>query len=67
MDRARGALVVETLTGSPAEAAGIKPLDVVLSINQQAVNQFADLPVIVSRLPAGDTHYVAVVARAGRA
>jgi len=53
MDRARGALVVETLKGSPAEAAGIKPLDVVLSINQQAVNQFADLIAITSRLPAG--------------
>jgi len=53
MDRARGALVVETLKGSPAEAAGIKPMDVVLGINQQAVNQFADLPPMANRLPAG--------------
>jgi hypothetical protein len=53
MDRAHGALVVEVLKGSRAEAAGIKPMDVVLSVNQQAVNQFADLPLMVSRLPAG--------------
>ncbi|MFC5435626.1 PDZ domain-containing protein [Rhodanobacter umsongensis] len=53
MDRARGALVVEVLKGRPAEAAGIKPMDVVLGINQQAVNQFTDLPVMVGRLPAG--------------
>ncbi len=53
MDRARGALVVNVLKGSPAEAAGIKPLDVVLSVNQQTVNVFADLTAIISRLPAG--------------
>lgn len=53
MDRARGALVVEVLKGRPAEAAGLRPMDVVLGINQQAVNQFADLPAMVGRLPAG--------------
>jgi len=53
MDRARGALVVEVLKDRPAEAAGLKPMDVVLGINQQAVNQFTDLPVMISRLPAG--------------
>jgi hypothetical protein len=48
MDRARGALVVKALKGRPAEAAGIKPMDVVLSINQQAVEQFTDLPVMMT-------------------
>ena len=53
MDKARGALVIEVLQGSPAMAAGLRPMDVVLSINEQAVNLYSDLPVISSRLPAG--------------
>ena len=53
LDRARGALVIEALQGTPAMAAGLKPMDVVLSINQQAVEQSTDLPVISGRLPAG--------------
>lgn len=53
MDTARGALVIEVQPGSPAVAAGLKSMDVVLSINQQAVDQFTDLPLISSRLPAG--------------
>ncbi len=53
MDRARGALVVTVEKGHPADAAGIKPMDVVLGVNRQAVNQFTDLPVLVGRLPAG--------------
>lgn len=51
--QARGALVVEVLPGSPALAAGLKPMDVVLAINDQAVGQSTDLPVISSGLPAG--------------
>ena len=53
MDSARGALVIEVQPGSPAMAAGLKPMDVVLGINEQAVDKSTDLPVISSRLPAG--------------
>ena len=53
MDRARGALVIEVLKGRPAEVAGLKPMDVVLGINQQAVEQATDLPAMTHRLPAG--------------
>ena len=53
MDKARGALVIEVQQDSPAMAAGLKPMDVVLGINQQTVEQATDLPVISSRLPAG--------------
>lgn len=53
MDRARGALVVEVLKGSRAEVAGLKPMDVVLSVNQQVVDQATDLPVMTSRLTPG--------------
>lgn len=53
MDNARGALVIEVLPGSPAMAAGLKAMDVVLGINGQTVNLFTDLPVISSRLPVG--------------
>ncbi len=67
MDRARGALVVETLKGSPAEAAGIKPMDVVLGINQQAVNQFTDLPPMAQSSPCRHARHPATMARARRA
>jgi hypothetical protein len=53
METARGALVIEVQKDSPAMAAGLKPMDVVLGINQQAVEQATDLPVISHRLPAG--------------
>ncbi|MBS1219899.1 MAG: hypothetical protein H6R21_3032 [Proteobacteria bacterium] len=53
MDTAHGALVIEVLPGSPAMAAGLKAMDVVLGVNEQAVNLFSDLPEISSRLPRG--------------
>lgn len=53
MDRARGALVIEVQKGHPAEAAGLKPMDVVLGINRQTLAQATDLPALISHLPAG--------------
>ncbi|MEO6227822.1 MAG: PDZ domain-containing protein [Thermomonas sp.] len=53
MDKARGALVIEVFQGSPAIAAGLKPMDIVLEINGQPLDKSTDLPMISSRLPAG--------------
>lgn len=60
MDRARGALVITVKKDHPGDAAGIKPVDVVLGLNQQAVNQFTELSVLVSRLPAGTPYTLQV-------
>lgn len=54
LDTPRGALLVEVLPGSPAAAAGLKPMDVVLSINGEAISQAADLTTISNRLAAGE-------------
>lgn len=53
MDKARGALVIEVFQGSPAIAAGLKPMDIVLEINGKPLDKSTDLPMISSHLPAG--------------
>lgn len=50
-----GALVTEVQPGSPADEAGIRPGDVIRSINQDAVNSSSDLMAAVQRLKNGDT------------
>ncbi len=44
LDRARGALVSGVEKGSPAETAGLKVGDVILSVDGKAVEQSIDLP-----------------------
>ena len=53
IDKERGALVIEVMKDSPAASAGLKPMDVVLSIGGHAINQASDLSVISSRLATG--------------
>jgi len=53
LDAPRGALVIEVLPGSAAAAAGLKPMDVVLRVDNQAVTQAADLVAISQRLVPG--------------
>jgi serine protease Do len=48
LDRVRGALVEDVESGGPAEKAGIKSGDVVLSIDGQVVNHSEDLPRLVA-------------------
>ena len=53
LDEARGALVAEVTQGGPAEAAGIKPGDVILSFNDREVGEMRKLPRIVAETPVG--------------
>lgn len=53
MEKARGALVIEVFQGSPAIAAGLKPMDIVLEINGKPLDKSTDLRMISSHLPAG--------------
>lgn len=51
---ATGAAVTSLVPGSPAEIAGIQERDVVVSINNQAVKNAAQLRSIVGMLPVGE-------------
>jgi serine protease Do len=53
LDEAKGALVAEVTKGGPAESAGIKPGDVILSFNDREVGEMRKLPRIVAETPVG--------------
>ncbi len=51
----RGALVAEVFEGTPAEAAGIRTGDIILSLNGRVVNEMRDLPRLVSETDVTST------------
>ncbi len=51
----KGALVSEVVQNGPAEAAGIKQGDVIVSFNGKTINKMSDLPFIVAETPVGTT------------
>jgi len=53
MDKPSGALVARVLPGSPAEKAGIKVGDVILSFNGREVESSSRLPPLVGSTPVG--------------
>ncbi|MEK6805554.1 MAG: DegQ family serine endoprotease [Pseudomonadota bacterium] len=55
MDRAEGALVARVLPGSPAEKAGIKAGDVIVTYNDQPLPRSSALPPLVGANDPGDT------------
>ncbi len=55
LDRPRGALVGQVIEGGPAEKAGIKNGDVILSVNGKPVERSTELPSVVSAIKPGDT------------
>jgi serine protease Do len=61
----KGALVADVLTGGPAEEAGFKRGDVIVSFDGKDINESSELPYIVSSTPVGKTIDVEVL-RAGR-
>ena len=65
LDKARGALVAEVTDGGPAEQAGIRVGDVILSFNDADVPEMRDLPRIVAETQVGKKVQV-VVWRDGR-
>ncbi len=52
--KGKGALVAETTEGGPAEKAGLKPGDLVTSVDGQPVSDATDLTRAVGRVHAGD-------------
>ena len=61
----RGALVQDVTPGSPADRAGLRPGDVIVSIDGRAVRSSDDIGAVVDRKQPGDTVTVEVV-RAGK-
>lgn len=58
---ASGALVAEIVPGGPAEAAGIKRGDVIISFDGKAINKMSDLPVVTSETTVGKTVTIKVI------
>jgi serine protease Do len=55
LDRPRGALVGQVLDGGPAEKAGIKDGDVILSVNGKPVERSTQLPSVISAIKPGES------------
>jgi serine protease Do len=61
LKEAKGALVAEVVPGGPAEEAGIKRGDVIISFNGRTINRMSDLPFTVAETPVGKTAEIKVV------
>ena len=61
----RGALVSEVSSGGPGEKAGIRPGDVIRSVDGQRINESSELPPIIGAMPPG-TRVTLGVMRDGR-
>jgi serine protease Do len=61
----KGALVADVTSGGPAEKAGIKRGDVVVTFDGKEINEMKDLPYIVGSTPVGKEVAVEVI-RKGR-
>ncbi|RDH84728.1 MAG: serine peptidase [endosymbiont of Galathealinum brachiosum] len=53
LDKPVGALVSQVIENSPAEKAGFKAGDVILSFNRKPILDSSDLPPLVGRVPVG--------------
>jgi len=54
LDRPRGALVSQVIEGGPAEKAGVKPGDVILSVDGKTVERSTQLPSVISAVKPGN-------------
>ncbi len=57
----QGSLVGEVVAGGPADAAGIKRGDVIISFDGKEIKKIADLPMLVAETPVGKTAEVKVM------
>ena len=61
----RGELVTEVLQGTPAEAAGLQPGDVIVGVDNQQINSQTTLGDVLTNYNAGDTVTMTII-RAGK-
>jgi serine protease Do len=60
LGRPHGALVSAVEAKSPAEKAGLKPGDVIVSVNGKVIDQSEDLPAVISGLPPGSEAHLGI-------
>ena len=60
LESAEGALVSSVAAGSPADQAGLKRGDIILSLNDQHIASMTDLPRLLADIPVGETAKVTV-------
>lgn len=65
LDGPRGVLISEVAKGGPAEAAGIRRGNIIISFNGIPIKESHELPAIVARTPVGERAKVTVI-RDGR-
>ncbi|MDO8433998.1 MAG: DegQ family serine endoprotease [Candidatus Binatus sp.] len=61
LEDTRGALVAEVLKDGPAKLAGVKQGDVIVSFDNQPINDSRELPLVVGRTPLGHRGVLKVV------
>lgn len=66
LQNTEGALVGQIVGGGPAEKGGIRPGDVILSVNGKQVKNYGDLVSIVENTPVGETLKVEVWRNKGK-
>lgn len=57
----KGVLVTEVFPGDPADSAGIKPKDIIVSVNGKAIDSARKLTGIIADVPVGDTAKIDVI------
>ncbi|MGR0280110.1 DegQ family serine endoprotease [Marinomonas dokdonensis] len=65
LDRPQGALVSRVMDDSPAEKAGLRSGDIILSFNGEDIEHSGELPYVVGQMKAGD-EVTAVIYRDGK-
>ncbi len=55
LDRPRGAAVSSVDAGGPADKAGLKPEDIILSVNGRKIEQSSELPALIAGVRPGTT------------
>lgn len=56
----KGVMVIEVFPGDPADIAGIKPKDIILSVNGKKVGTTRELTSLIAKIDVGDTAKVKV-------
>ena len=54
LDRPRGAAVSSVDAGGPADKAGLKPEDIILSVNGRKIEQSSELPAVIAGIKPGN-------------